>query len=94
MKTTALPVSHQQFPSWSGLIARLPEFIALTTPRVTVPAVFVLFAPLLADRYADRRSTTIPTHGARIDHGSLHAECLTFAVRATRDRTRFSAGEA
>ena len=40
MKTTALPVSRQQFPSWSGLIARVPDFIALTKPRVMALAVF------------------------------------------------------
>src|SRR5882724_1471527 len=40
MKTTALPVSRQQFPSWSGLITRVPGFIALTKPRVMALAVF------------------------------------------------------
>jgi protoheme IX farnesyltransferase len=50
MKTTALPVSRQQFPSqrfpsqrfpsWSGLITRVPDFIALTKPRVMALAVF------------------------------------------------------
>jgi len=40
MKTTALPVSRQQFPPLSGLIARLPDFIALTKPRVMALAVF------------------------------------------------------
>jgi heme O synthase-like polyprenyltransferase len=40
MKTTALPLSHQQFPSWSGLIKRVSEFVALTKPRVMPLAVF------------------------------------------------------
>jgi hypothetical protein len=40
MKTTALPVSRQQFPSWSELITRVPDFIALTKPRVMALAVF------------------------------------------------------
>jgi protoheme IX farnesyltransferase len=45
MKTTALPVSRQQFqsqrfPSWSGVITRVPDFIALTKPRVMALAVF------------------------------------------------------
>jgi heme O synthase-like polyprenyltransferase len=40
MKTTTLPVSRQQFPSWSVPIARVPDFIALTKPRVMVLAVF------------------------------------------------------
>src|SRR5882757_477352 len=40
MKTTAFPVSHLQFPSWSGLTARVPDFIALMKPRVMALAVF------------------------------------------------------
>jgi protoheme IX farnesyltransferase len=40
MKTTALPVSRVQFPSWFGLTARVPDFIALTKPRVMALAVF------------------------------------------------------
>jgi protoheme IX farnesyltransferase len=40
MKTTAFPVSRLQFPSWSGLTARVPDFIALMKPRVMVLAVF------------------------------------------------------
>ena len=40
MKTTALPVPHQQFLSWSALITRIPDFIALTKPRVMALAVF------------------------------------------------------
>lgn len=39
MKTTAFPVSRLQFPSWSGLIARVRDFIALMKPRVMVLAV-------------------------------------------------------
>jgi protoheme IX farnesyltransferase len=40
MKTIAFPVSRQQFPTWSGLIMRVPDFIALTKPRVMALAVF------------------------------------------------------
>jgi protoheme IX farnesyltransferase len=40
MKTTALPISRLQFPSWSGPITRVPDFIALTKPRVMALAVF------------------------------------------------------
>src|SRR4029077_9545686 len=40
MKTTALPVSRLQFTPWSGLTARVPDFIALMKPRVMVLAVF------------------------------------------------------
>ena len=40
MKTTAFPVSRLQFPSWSGLTTRVPDFIALMKPRVMVLAVF------------------------------------------------------
>jgi protoheme IX farnesyltransferase len=40
MKTTALSVSRRPFPSRSGLIARVPDFIALTKPRVMALAVF------------------------------------------------------
>src|ERR1700744_101049 len=38
MKTTT--VSRLQFPSWSGLVARVPDFIVLMKPRVMVLAVF------------------------------------------------------
>src|SRR6476646_1938604 len=40
MKTTAFPVSRLQFTPWSGLTARVPDFIALMKPRVMVLAVF------------------------------------------------------
>ncbi len=40
MKTTALPFSRQQVPSWCGPITRVPDFIALTKPRVMALAVF------------------------------------------------------
>ena len=40
MKTTAFPISRLQIPSWSGLAARVPDFIALMKPRVMVLAVF------------------------------------------------------
>jgi protoheme IX farnesyltransferase len=35
-----LPVPHQQFLSWSALITRIRDFIALTKPRVMALAVF------------------------------------------------------
>jgi heme o synthase len=47
MKTTALPVSSQQVPSWSGMITRVPDFIALTKPRVMALAVFTAAVGLL-----------------------------------------------
>jgi len=40
MKTTTLPVSRQQFPPWSLSVTRIPDFIALTKPRVMALAVF------------------------------------------------------
>jgi len=40
MQTTALPVSRQQFLSWPGLITRVPDFMAMTKPRVMALAVF------------------------------------------------------
>jgi protoheme IX farnesyltransferase len=40
MKTTAFPVSRLQFTSRSSLITRLPDFIAITKPRVMALAVF------------------------------------------------------
>jgi heme o synthase len=58
MKTTASPDSRLEFPSWSGLTVRVPDFIALMKPRVMVLAVFTAavglfiapgdFDPLLA----------------------------------------------
>jgi protoheme IX farnesyltransferase len=60
----------------------------------SISYLFLLFAALLADHYSNRWSTTIATYGGRTDHGSAHAEYLTFPVRATRDCTRFAAGEA
>jgi len=33
MKTTAFPSSREQFPSWSGLTVRVPNFIALMSRR-------------------------------------------------------------
>jgi len=47
MKTTAFPVSCLQFHSWSGLTARVPDFIALMKPRVMVLAVFTAAAGVL-----------------------------------------------
>ena len=52
MKTTAFPVSRLQFPSWSGLTARVPDFIALMKPRVMVLAVFTAAAGVLDMWYA------------------------------------------
>jgi protoheme IX farnesyltransferase len=59
MKTTTLPVSRQQFPShcfgsWSGLITRVPDFIALTKPRVMALAVFTAAVGVfMAPRHLD-----------------------------------------
>ena len=47
MKTTTLRVSRLQYPSCSGLITRVPDFIALTKPRVMVLAVFTAAVGLL-----------------------------------------------
>jgi hypothetical protein len=47
MKTTALPVSRQQFPSWSGPITRVPDFISVSKSRVMAPAVFTAAAGLV-----------------------------------------------
>jgi heme o synthase len=47
MKTTALPVSRQPFPSLSGQVARVPHFITLTKPRVMALAVFTAVAGML-----------------------------------------------
>jgi protoheme IX farnesyltransferase len=47
MKTIAFPVSRLQFPSWSGLTARVPDFIALMKPRVMVLAVFTAAVGLI-----------------------------------------------
>jgi hypothetical protein len=47
MKTTALPVSRQQFPSWSGLITRVADFIVLTKSYVMALAVFTAAAGLV-----------------------------------------------
>ena len=46
MKTITFPVSRLQFPSWSGLTARVPDFIALMKPRVMVLAIFTAAAGL------------------------------------------------
>jgi protoheme IX farnesyltransferase len=47
MKMTAFPVSRLQFPSWSGLTARVSDFITLMKPRVMVLAVFTAAAGLI-----------------------------------------------
>ncbi len=46
MKTRAFPVSRLQFPSRSGLTARVPDFIALMKPRVIVFAIFTVVVGL------------------------------------------------
>jgi protoheme IX farnesyltransferase len=47
MKTTAVPVSHLQFPSRIRLSARLPDFIRLMKPRVMLLAVFTALVGLI-----------------------------------------------
>ena len=47
MKTIALPVSRRPLPPGSALITRMPDFIALTKPRVKAPAVSRPPAPLV-----------------------------------------------
>jgi protoheme IX farnesyltransferase len=46
MKTTAIPVPRLQVLPWSRLIVRLPDFIALTKPRVMLLAVFTALVGL------------------------------------------------
>ncbi len=46
MKTTALAAHRQEISSWSGAITRVPDFIALTKPRVMALAVFTAAAGL------------------------------------------------
>jgi heme o synthase len=46
MRTIAAPVSGVRWASRPGLVARLPDFIALTKPRVMMLAVFTAFAGL------------------------------------------------
>jgi protoheme IX farnesyltransferase len=48
----------------------------------SISYLFLLFAALLADHQIDRWSTAGAKYGARIDHGPVHAECMTYAVRA------------
>src|SRR4051794_33200473 len=47
MKTTTLAVSRQGYPSSSGMITRVPDFIAVTKPRVMALAVFTASVGLL-----------------------------------------------
>src|SRR5262245_14635444 len=47
MKTTTIPLTRLQLPSWSRLAARLPHFITLMKPRVMVLAVFTAFVGLM-----------------------------------------------
>jgi protoheme IX farnesyltransferase len=47
MKTTAVPVSHLQFPSRIRLRARLADFITLMKPRVMLLAVFTALVGLI-----------------------------------------------
>jgi heme o synthase len=59
MRTTAIAVSSPQEPSWLRLIARVPDFITLTKPRVMSLAVFTAFVGLkIAPGHLD------PLHGA------------------------------
>jgi protoheme IX farnesyltransferase len=59
MRTTAIAVSSPQEPSWLRLIARLPDFITLTKPRVMSLAVFTAFVGLkIAPGHLD------PLHGS------------------------------
>jgi heme o synthase len=60
----------------------------------SISYLFLLFAALLADHYSDRWSTMAATYAARIDHDREHAERMTYVVRAARDCTGFTAGEA
>ena len=64
MKTTALPVSRRQLQLWSGLIARLPDFIALTKPRAMALAVFTaavgVFVTLLLFAFREAEEIEIP----------------------------------
>jgi len=47
MKTTAIVVSRLPLVSWSGLAARLPDFITLMKPRVMALAVFTALVGLM-----------------------------------------------
>jgi protoheme IX farnesyltransferase len=47
MKTTATATSRPLFPSWLRLTARLPDFVTLMKPRVTMLAVFTALAGLM-----------------------------------------------
>jgi protoheme IX farnesyltransferase len=54
MNTTALPISRLPLPSRSGLIARLPDFLALMKPRVMALAVFTaLVGMMIAPAHLD-----------------------------------------
>jgi heme o synthase len=46
MKTTAMPASRLRLASWSGLSARLADFVALAKPRVMLLAVFTAIVGL------------------------------------------------
>jgi heme o synthase len=46
MKTTAIPMPRLQVPPWSRLTVRLPDFIALTKPRVMLLAIFTALVGL------------------------------------------------
>src|SRR5215468_6085593 len=47
MKTTTIPLTRLQSPSWSRLAARLPHFVALMKPRVMALAVFTAVVGLM-----------------------------------------------
>jgi heme o synthase len=47
IKTTAIPVSRLQLPSWPILMSRLLDFVALMKPRVMLLAVFTAIVGLM-----------------------------------------------
>jgi cytochrome o ubiquinol oxidase subunit IV len=47
MKTTAIPASFLQSPLGSRLVARLPDFVTLTEPRVMALAVFTALVGMI-----------------------------------------------
>jgi protoheme IX farnesyltransferase len=74
MKTTAFPVSRLEFPSWSGLTARVPDFIALMKPRVMVLAAFTAAVGLfIAPGDVDSLFGTVSTIGIAAGAGAAGA---------------------
>src|SRR6202166_3133139 len=47
MKITAIAASRPLFPSWLRLTSRVPDFVTLMKPRVTLLAVFTAFVALM-----------------------------------------------